>query len=1817
MVDQVTSKRGAFGRFMAFFLALLLCLQAVPLSAFAAESSGDAAAASLEPTIMDGLEFSIQWADEEDVTHIQWDSAQDETREVRLSVNYASTEVTDGYEAGAIEITVPGIGKANREGTLKAADVSADAADATEKIYDWSYAYDEEADVYTFTNNHAIEANANFSGSFEILWTLSSRSTIGGYEQDVTATLKAQSLTQSTATELASNTVSFAYTSQKDTYSIDGTYGALESADGLGSDYEDYIWVEYELESDRVLKSRGLTTAEYRFYLPEGAKMQMARDYDNTALSKVEVNDGSVAIGVTGNLQYWYSTYQPIVIVGYPKATYDGVETTLPVKLVGTYADSSEVEVVAEKTFTHVLNAADYDFTYTGNLYSVHKYQYRWEAVYYNDLFEGGEVEYELQATARVLAGSNYTVSVIDDFQEVDLNDGSLHQLAKGEYEITDVVVPSIYSIVNGNGQVAEKGEYECQVWVKTADAFELHGTYEVGYSEQYVELPSGVYEVKFSFPQVNETMVMEDLRVVACYSLPEDLKEIPNDSDEEIGGKVSDTGDLRNLVGLEVTTAEGTLVNEVDLDSYLGWLAPEVAERDLATYGHYVQRAFADVIINPNDNSWQSYTEVEASGKADGAGKFATDIVLKSRSYHTGDDPQVERLVQYTILPEGMAVDEDAFAPEFSVSGIALSTGIALTEDWVSERCDLSIVRNYQGSGRTYIALAYDFRDDPIVLSSECSLNAYLPAFVSAEAYLEFGGSYRVEGVTLFDQASDGQKAYTNGAVDDGAYFTDSALWSDLDGDGDTAELVTYAYDELAVTLAVATHQEAKETARSPYSEGEWLSETYTGSGEEYSWRLQLTTGSTTAHDLVFFDGLRGEGEWDGVFQGVDTAYLEEKGYVPSVYYSADTAAAHDLSDAAWVESGAWTQGNEAVAAVAVFLEGQTVPAGSLVYAVVNMVATDDEAMLSKRAVDSYSAVFDVLDGATGAVADTVELHSGKAVVNLFNDVGTVVLTKTDEVTGRKLAGAHFDLYKADGTLVAEDLVTNGQGEIEYGPMAHGSYYFVEIAAPAGYELDSNQVPFTLDGEMAEVSVTNAEVKIDEALGNVTLTKVAAGDSSVKLRGAVFNLCNGDGELLMEGLSTDAAGNILLTGLEWGSYYFQETAAPAGYALDEEKIWFAVNYLNAGTMQYLTAENEPAGKSVVVTKRIAAEDVHWAHGNPTFIFQLSGIGTDGVSHTYYQQIRFNDDVAADAEGYYVQSATFEGFPPGEYVLSERESARYRTESVTSENGAVEGSEVTFDLTAVDEGEAVFTNEKTTQGGLSDTQSVLNSAKTAKKLVDIEAEWTGGTVISSEYDLADLVVTAVYDDGTTAEIGTVAHDESYTEVFGEGDFTGESSYPWVYDAGIWSSTNVDEDDTTSTMSTTFTLENSGTLSFDWAVSCETTWDYLYYTLTDEYGTVVSGTELSKIHGNESVSSVSDLTWNSISMKLDAGTYTLKFDYYKDFMAYAGLDKGFVRNVTVSSTRTVESPVACTPGTLDYEVDGDYSIDVSYTEDGVTFTDNVVVHMEVPAYALLYSDGSMVFQRGNVADESKTAAGASVVAEYTGFEDSQYSSKSYPPWYSERSSIKTVVVEDAIAVESTAYWFYTCYFLSSADLSMLDTSNMVASNNTFAYCGSLESVDISGWVDNGIKSMGSMFYSCDSLVAVELPDGFGSYATSVSYMFSECTSLESLALPDGFAQKPNDFAGVFQGCSALETLDLGEGFGAKATRLYSTFQGCSSLVNLTLPSDWSTAKVTNMYGTFKNCAALTLDCSGWNVSRVVTYDNFNTGAPGVTAPTWVN
>ena len=232
-------------------------------------------------------------------------------------------------------------------------------------------------------------------------------------------------------------------------------------------------------------------------------------------------------------------------------------------------------------------------------------------------------------------------------------------------------------------------------------------------------------------------------------------------------------------------------------------------------------------------------------------------------------------------------------------------------------------------------------------------------------------------------------------------------------------------------------------------------------------------------------------------------------------------------------------------------------------------------------------------------------------AVVSVSKDIkndiakGKATITKTDDGTGRKLAGAKFDVVAredieypngdvkvANGTVV-ETVTTNENGqattsELLIGADGDGKYAFVEVEAPEGYLLDPTDVPFTLiydeDNPLVSVNATKTDnpicggvemPKIDTELSKYDGQEDETGNpqGNATVEGAVFDIISlNDYEVVVDGnkFSKDEVVKTITTNedgiastsnecLQHGDYKLVEKRAPEGYKLTDEEWEFSI----------------------------------------------------------------------------------------------------------------------------------------------------------------------------------------------------------------------------------------------------------------------------------------------------------------------------------------------------------------------------------------------------------------------------------------------------------------------------------------------------------------------------------------------------------------------------------------------------------------------------------------------------------------------------------
>lgn len=214
------------------------------------------------------------------------------------------------------------------------------------------------------------------------------------------------------------------------------------------------------------------------------------------------------------------------------------------------------------------------------------------------------------------------------------------------------------------------------------------------------------------------------------------------------------------------------------------------------------------------------------------------------------------------------------------------------------------------------------------------------------------------------------------------------------------------------------------------------------------------------------------------------------------------------------------------------------------------------------------------------------------------------VALNKVDE-KGNRLKGAEFSIFDADGKQVT---FTNKDGVYAYSESGSvteitagnakivglpvGSYILRENTAPGNY-IPMEDMSFHVRADLYDKALELTVKNLPHEKGVAVLKESPDG---TRLRGAVFTLYKDD--LVIKEVKTDKAGVALFTGLNPGSYYIKETAAPEGYKLSDKKFDFTIDSEGvlsgegfAGNELYkLTVENRPVEHGFKV-KKVSAND--------------------------------------------------------------------------------------------------------------------------------------------------------------------------------------------------------------------------------------------------------------------------------------------------------------------------------------------------------------------------------------------------------------------------------------------------------------------------------------------------------------------------------------------------------------------------------------------------------------------------------------------------
>ncbi len=318
-----------------------------------------------------------------------WSAEQDSMQQPKMVVTYRLENAERTYAPGTVSFDIPGIGNANRARIMKASDFAGDTEDS-----EWNCVWDQERDLYTFSNRFPVEKGVSLSGGFQLLWTMQSRETASGYHQERSPVFRIAG-----AGEITLEPLRFSFDSERDRYRIQMTKDKLAATDYETADHN-YIWYEIETRFGKDWLARGLYRSSYYIEVefPEGkddSDVVIKSGGVTHSLEEITTESGETVRGFypfenrTGNLGTRYSTYTDTFQIGFLKDHFSDEEAeayrTVTVRghLDRLYHDESEwcteagADEVVEDEVSFTIE--DYGFVYDGYQYSHSKWNSRYE----------------------------------------------------------------------------------------------------------------------------------------------------------------------------------------------------------------------------------------------------------------------------------------------------------------------------------------------------------------------------------------------------------------------------------------------------------------------------------------------------------------------------------------------------------------------------------------------------------------------------------------------------------------------------------------------------------------------------------------------------------------------------------------------------------------------------------------------------------------------------------------------------------------------------------------------------------------------------------------------------------------------------------------------------------------------------------------------------------------------------------------------------------------------------------------------------------------------------------------------------------------------------------------------------------------------------------------------------------------------------------------------------------------------------------------------------------------------------------------------
>ena len=1003
----------------------------------------------------------------------------------------------------------------------------------------------------------------------------------------------------------------------KANYTITKKAEKIKSLDGLPS--ADYIWVHYTISSSKTNETENLRSVFKNTPSNEASEFLLIKEtlpsencviLDNEMNEILsETNDYYVEADLENKNPHW-SFY-----IGYPLSEFEDETITNTAKFYGQYRDvefdyyhynfednlyTHEIEYIAEDSIE--INLNDFEFSYPEGNYGIIKHVNKADTIgqklndslvlSFKKIKESND-EYSFYVRPiTTYTGIPLTVRIGDDREYIESSDGLQKEwLNDNDYFFSYIKMPILK---NGNGTNIKT--YQAKLYVRYAGSNDY-----VLYSNSS-DANAGIFntgsEKTFEFTETNivgwyiEIYNMKE-SIASKVSLTTKVKY----SKEDIG-EIGTAGNIYNFAYFDVYDGQGNLLNGADESSYTGTGYNDgLAQWDYETYGHYPRRDYAYAKYTMDkEGYWMTKSISNRQYQLD---RWIGEVELdpkKLSSYGYSLEGPITKIDMYDLLPAGMYLDSSEMrlvtfysgTRNLTVNGEQFSSNQEVQE-FMESHTSYEIKYNWNNTGRTWIHVYSDFTDVDLQFSDKSietnPYSARFKVFIPYESIPEYGLNYKnyayinlePGGVEKTDDKWNPAYHYSiNRYYGDTGYFDKDA--ADINENGSTTDLLQYGSSTVTLLEAYASQGALTKYVRSYKMEnnkkvynGEWDDSAITEPNGYYEYKNRFYNSTESSiKNLVIYDNLESyyydtenkvfipvteENKWQGTFNGVDTSYLESKGYTVRTYYSTNEQAGSlksgvMINDEWKLLTSLDTVNYPKVRSLAFEIldsqgESAVIIPDTTLYVTIQMRAPSN--VSAPKAYNGFWIEWNAID-TNGQVLNYVDGIYGN-IVNVRMNTTDVKINKVDE-DGNPVSGAQLQILDENNQVVYSFTSGDEPTLIEEKLLDGKEYTLHEVNAPNGY-IKADDVTFTADSTQTNQTITMTDKKI-----KVNALKVDEDDNP--LAGALLQVK--DGDLVIDEWTSTSQAHSINGNLQPGkTYKLHEETAPGGYDKSQD-IEFTVN---------------------------------------------------------------------------------------------------------------------------------------------------------------------------------------------------------------------------------------------------------------------------------------------------------------------------------------------------------------------------------------------------------------------------------------------------------------------------------------------------------------------------------------------------------------------------------------------------------------------------------------------------------------------------------